>query len=139
MHFLSFSLQPQIDYAGEVREILEPFEDAEEEEESEGEITDIFDVDDNEQLVEHKTFDSAGLRHIQWFIEEIRRIFIRYSPKVSEITLDEHLLALKNRVGFKMFFKDKPRKYGICFRSVNDALSTYLLNFKMLTGRYGDE
>ena len=52
-------------------------------------------------------------------------------------TMDEHLLTLKNRLGFKMYFPDKPREVGINIITLCNSKSTQCTNLKIQTDRSG--
>ena len=65
-------------------------------------------------------------------IEHFTLRFIKETPKIFVLTLNEHLLATTNRIPFKKFFAFKPRKWGIEFYTLCDADANYLLTSKCI-------
>lgn len=66
-------------------------------------------------------------------IREIWKIFIgnctRYYKPHFHCTVDEQLLDFRGKCSFRMYIPSKPDKYGIKLITLNDARTSYLVNF----------
>lgn len=56
-----------------------------------------------------------------------------YTPS-SNLTLDEAMIPFRGRLGFKVYMKNKPNKYGVRLEVVADAANGVVLHFEAYTG-----
>ena len=80
-------------------------------------------------------FDDVATREVDWqqdrftTIREFFEIFNRNCMKLvipSEyLSIDETLYHMRTQVGIKQYNPDKPAKYGLLFKSLNDARFPY--------------
>lgn len=66
-------------------------------------------------------------------IRAVWDIFIRncqryYKPH-NNCTVDEQLLGFRGRCSFRMYIKSKPDKYGLKIVSLNDACTSYMVQY----------
>lgn len=60
-----------------------------------------------------------------------------YSPG-QEITLDEQICPFRGRIGFRVYVKGKPHKYGLKLWMICDAVTGLPLTFEIYTGKNQD-
>ena len=60
-----------------------------------------------------------------------------YSPG-QEITLDEQICPFRGRIGFRVYVKGKPHKYGLKLWMICDAVTGFPLTFEIYTGKNQD-
>ena len=76
-------------------------------------------------------------------VREINDIIVEqfkssYRPNAI-LTVDERISPFRGRVGFRIYMKSKPKKYGIKFWVLCDAVNSYVLNFKIYSGKDGNK
>lgn len=76
-------------------------------------------------------------------VREINDIIVEqfkssYRPNAT-LTVDERISPFRGRVGFRIYMKSKPKKYGIKFWVLCDAVNSYVLNFKIYSGKDGNK
>ena len=54
------------------------------------------------------------------------------------MSIDEAMIPLKGRLGFKQYMKDKPTKWGIKVFVVSDATNGYVHRLQIYTGKNSD-
>ena len=84
-------------------------------------------------LNSHLSFDDeGGNRSSRWKKDRfaaLRKIFNLFNIECARhlipslwLTIDETLYAMRNQLSFKMFNPNKPAKYGLLIKSINDAM-----------------
>lgn len=76
-------------------------------------------------------------------IREIYEIIVKqfkssYQPNAN-LTVDERISPFRGRVGFRIYMKSKPKKYGIKEWVLCDSVNSYTLNFKIYSGKEGNK
>ena len=87
------------------------------------------------QILKFITFDDKETRNERWQTDRgaaIREVFQLWNSNCSKwlfanvwITIDECLYSMRNKISFKTFNPNKPSKYGMLFRCVNEVLFSY--------------
>ena len=77
--------------------------------------------------------DKAG--KIRSLIEHFNMVYQRNSTSVSHLSIDDHMVKFKGHHSMKQYFKNKPIKWGFKFWLWCDALTGYLYEFDIYTGR----
>ena len=72
---------------------------------------------------------------IRPLIEHFNIIYQRYSKAVSHQSVDEHMVKFKGHHSMKQYVKNKPIKWGFKFWLRCDAVTGYLFQFDIYTGR----
>ena len=77
--------------------------------------------------------DKAG--KIRSLIEHFNMVHQRNSTSVSHQSIGEHMVKFKGHHSMKQYVKNKPTKWGFNFWLRCDALTGYLYEFDIYTGR----
>ena len=80
----------------------------------------------------HASDKAAKIRPL---IEHFNIIYQRYSKAVSHQSVDEHMVKFKGHHSMKQYVKNKPIKWGFKFWLRCDAITGYLFEFDIYTGR----
>lgn len=96
-------------------------------------------------LSAHLAFDDIATRPQRWKHDRFaafRELFNVFNNNCSRhlvpseyLSLDETLYPMRNHVSFKQYNPDKPAKYGILFKSVNDARQSYTYRTFVYAGK----
>ena len=91
------------------------------------------------------SFDDPEERKLNWPLDRfaaIREIFEimmkncqKYVIPSEFLCIDETLYPMRNQVSIKQFNKNKPAKYGLLFRSLNDSRFPYTYNSIVYAGK----
>ena len=91
-------------------------------------------------LTAHISFDDEETRNDRWKHDRfaaIRHLFESFNDNCSKhlvpseyLTIDETLYPMRTQISFKQYNPDKPAKYGMLFKSLNDA--RYPFTYKSL-------
>lgn len=95
------------------------------------------------------SFDDEGTRPERWLHDRfaaIRDIFETFNSNCSKIvipsdylTIDETLYPMRTQIAFKQYNPDKPAKYGMLFKSLNDARFSYTYKSVVYAGKPREE
>ena len=82
-----------------------------------------------------KEDQSDKLRKVRRFYDQFcKQCQKLYQPR-QNIAIDERMVKSKARFSFKQYIKNKPVKFGFKVFALCDSSSSYLVNFKIYTGR----
>ena len=96
-------------------------------------------------LASHLTFDDACTRTQRWkknrcaafrdFFDIFNGNCSRHLAPSEYLSLDETLYPMRNHVSFKQYNPNKPAKYGVLFKSLNDARYSYTYRSLVYAGK----
>ena len=72
---------------------------------------------------------------IRPLIEHFNYVYQRSAKNVSHQSVDEHMVKFKGHSSMKQYIKNKPIKWGFKFWLLCDAITGYIYQFDMYTGR----
>ena len=93
----------------------------------------LLSFDDKRSRAERRKKDKfAAIREV---FEDVVKIFPKVITSDEWNTIDETLYPTKGRISFRCFNKDKPKKYGIKFQSLNTVNVPYCLATRVYSGQ----
>ena len=86
-------------------------------------------------IADYAKEDPDKLRRIRKFYDHFRnRCQALFQPH-KNVSIDERMVKSKARFSFKQYIKNKPVKFGFKVFALCDSATSYLVNFKIYTGR----
>eukprot|EP00112_Aurelia_sp_Birch-Aquarium-sp1_P019687 Seg4924.2 transcript_id=Seg4924.2/GoldUCD/mRNA.D3Y31 product="PiggyBac transposable element-derived protein 2" protein_id=Seg4924.2/GoldUCD/D3Y31 len=96
-------------------------------------------------VVTHLTFDDVKQRAMLWKSDRFaafRAMFEKVNKNCSKwlepsefLSLDETLYPMRHQMAFRQYNPDKPAKYGLLFKSINDARYPYTYTSAVYAGK----
>ena len=96
-------------------------------------------------LVAHIAFDEENTRERGWKEDgfaAFRQVFEEFNNNCSKnlvpseyLSLDETLYPMRNQINFRQYHPNKPAKYGVLFKSINDLRFSYTYRSDMYDGK----
>ncbi|UYV84398.1 TIGD4 [Cordylochernes scorpioides] len=98
-------------------------------------ILSMLHLNDNSKYIEYGKPGHDRLFKIRPVLESLIYSFGNaYTPQ-QNLTIDEVMCPFRGRVGFRVYIKGKPHKYGIKIFQICEAVSGYAYNFDIYTGK----
>lgn len=72
---------------------------------------------------------------IRSLVNHMKEAFQKYYECSENIVIDEYVVPFRGRLGIKLYFKDKPVKWGIKLWMLCDSTSGYCHNFDLHSGK----
>ena len=80
--------------------------------------------------------------HMYIFIYTYREVFEEWNSRCGKflqmgdyVTIDECLYSMRNKISFKQFNPNKPAKYGLLFKELNEVRIPYIHRSEIYSGR----
>ena len=96
-------------------------------------------------VVAHLTFDDVKQRPVLWKSDRfaaLRAMFEKFNKNCSKwlepsefLSLDETLYPMRHQIAFRQYNPDKPAKYGLLFKSINDARYPFTYTSAVYAGK----
>ena len=96
-------------------------------------------------LTLHLCFDDYQSRPERWefdrfavfrqFFELLNKECSKHITPSEYLSLDETLYPMRNQAAFRQYNPDKPAKYGVLFKSLNDAQHSYTYQSLVYAGK----
>ncbi|UYV69929.1 MEGF8 [Cordylochernes scorpioides] len=98
-------------------------------------ILSMLHLNDNSKYIEYGKPGHDRLFKIRPVLESLIYSFGNaYTPQ-QNLTIDEAMCPFRGRVGFRVYIKGKPHKYGIKIFQICEAVSGYAYNLDIYTGK----
>ncbi|UYV73854.1 PGBD5 [Cordylochernes scorpioides] len=98
-------------------------------------ILSMLHLNDNSKYIEYGKPGHDRLFKIRPVLESLIYSFGNaYTPQ-QNLTIDEAMCPFRGRVGFRVYIKGKPHKYGINIFQICEAVSGYAYNLDIYTGK----
>ncbi|UYV82776.1 USP34, partial [Cordylochernes scorpioides] len=98
-------------------------------------ILSMLHLNDNSKYIEYGKPGHDRLFKIRPVLESLIYSFGNaYTPQ-QNLTIDEAMCPFRGRVGFRVYIKGKPHKYGIKIFQISEAVSGYAYNLDIYTGK----
>ena len=94
-------------------------------------ILSFFHLNDNSTYVPANTEGHDPLHKIRPFYDSLRRTFKETYLPDENICIDEAMCPWRGRVGFRVYMKDKPIKWGIKLYELCESASGYVWDFEI--------
>ena len=101
-------------------------------------ILSMFHLADNRTIPNRKAPNYSPFLKLGTLYEDILRRFDRVYNPHRELSIDEGTVPWKGRLRFKVYNRNKPKKYGMKAYMMCDATNGYILKFHLYVGKSDD-